>query len=201
MKTEIYKRHPVGARAMLTIAVPTIDERREPFYLPLLAHLTRLSQGRSVEILSLCDNRELSIGVKRQRLLALATGAYIAMVDDDDWVADTYVSDIVQALEKGPDCVGFQLKCVGLPGTKADHSLKYSKWVNDVRSSPEDAGFDYVRNPNHLNPVRLEIARAIGYVDLRNMEDRDYSIRLLASGLLRTEEYIPKELYEYRKVF
>jgi len=62
-------------------------------------------------------------------------------------------------------------------------------------------GFDYVRSPYQKTPLKTEIARKIGYADMRFGEDYDYSCRLVASGLLLVEVYIPKVLYHYRYAY
>ena len=179
---------------LLTVAIPTVTERVEKFK-SLHAFITLQAEGKPVEIISLCDNKEISIGEKRNRLLHMAQGEYVVMIDDDDWVADTYVEEILQALVGSPDCVGFQISCSGTKGVTADASSRYSDWRDN------EAGFDYVRMPYQKTPIRTEIARTIGYKDMRFGEDYDYSCRLRDSGLLVRENYVPKVLYYYRYAY
>lgn len=85
----------------LSILIPAVPER-----IAMLGELTELvgrqARGLPVEILVLVDNRQRTTGLKRNGLVALARGAYVTFVDDDDWVADTYVSDILQAIDDNP---------------------------------------------------------------------------------------------------
>ncbi len=67
------------------------------------------TEGLPVEILSIEDNKEISIGAKRQKLLERAIGDYIVFFDSDDLPFNLYTSKILQALESSPDCVGFKI--------------------------------------------------------------------------------------------
>ena len=94
----------------LSILIPALPER-----LALLKELTefldRQARGLPVEILALVDNRQRSTGAKENGLVRIAKGQYVTFIDDDDWVADTYVADILQALEDnaGVDSVMFDV--------------------------------------------------------------------------------------------
>ena len=175
----------------LSILIATINERHAQFN-ALLHHLEKQALPQ-VEVLSLADNKEISIGIKRQRLLEIATGDYIVFVDDDDWVADNYVAAIMQAIAHRPDCIGFRLHCCIDGAVKnAIGSLRYRHW-----ESCRD-GFDYVRSIYHKNPVKRELALQTGFNDLRYAEDIDYSKRL--QQWLSTEYFIDEQLYFYRYI-
>lgn len=176
---------------ILSILLPTIVGRAEQFA-RLHAHVQSQAQGKPVEILSQCDNKEISIGKKRQQLLERATGDYVVYIDDDDWIADTYVDDILAALATGPDCVGFLIRCTtnGKNPVMAKASLQYREWGENVD------GFAHTRAPYQKTPVRRNIALLVGFPDLRYAEDRAYSRGLVKH--LKTEVFIDKVLYEYR---
>lgn len=181
-------------KPLLTVAIPTVTGRENRFA-ELRAFVARQIGNLPVELISLCDNKEISIGEKRNRLLHMAEGSYVVMIDDDDWVAGTYILDILQALKSEPDGVGFQIRCSGTKGVTADASRRYADWGENIN------GFDYVRMPYQKTPIMTRIAREIGYRDLRFGEDYDYSCRLRDSGLLVTEAYIPRVLYYYRYAY
>lgn len=147
-----------------------------------------------VEVLQLKDNKEISVGSKRQQLLQMASGNYVAFIDDDDNVSPHYVERILSALESKPDCVGFKVLCStnGLHHRTACASLKYKEWRNNFD------GYDYVRSPYHKTPIKHEYALSIGFKDMRFGEDHDFSKRLAASGLLKTEVFIDEYLYYYQ---
>ena len=73
---------------------------------------------------------------------------------------------------------------------KFTHSLRHSKWF-------EKDGV-YYRNPNHLNPVKSEIAKKIKFPEVNHGEDRTYSQKILP--FLKTEVYIDGPIYFYEYV-
>ena len=145
-----------------------------------------------VEIVVDMDNREVSIGAKRQRMLEKSQGQYVVMIDSDDWVPDDYVETILKSAEENSDCITFQIECSGTPGKTANVSNKYADWKDSFD------GFDYVRTPYHKVPIKRTIALQIGFVDMRYGEDYEFSKRLKQSGLIDSESHLDKVLYFYR---
>lgn len=175
----------------ISILLCTVEARAKLFA-ALYAHLLKQAEGKLVEILVACDNKEISVGKKRDNLLRAATGDYVCYVDDDDWVSDTYVDDILAALATGPDCVGFLITCTtnGRNPRKAIASMRYKAWGEN-----ED-GYAHTRTPYHKTPVKREIAIKVGFPDLRYGEDRVYAAGVTAR--VKTEVFINKVLYHYR---
>lgn len=91
----------------LSILTPTIPGR-EAQLAALQTKITNQSVGKRVEHLSLCDNRFMSIGEKRQRLVNIAAGKYIAFCDDDDDVSDDYVAKLLEAARRDADVITFR---------------------------------------------------------------------------------------------
>lgn len=182
---------------ILSILICTIEGREAQFE-KLLFELSRQRSvyGRfnDVEILHWKDNKQMTVGTKRQKLLEQATGDYVVFVDDDDEVSPFYIIRILTAIDQQkPDCIGFKIRCIfdgGIPKT-AVGSNRFSAWADNVE------GYDYVRTIYHKNPIRRDIALKIGYMDMRYAEDHDYSKRLKASGLLKTEVFLDEYLYIY----
>lgn len=149
-------------------------------------------------LLKLRDDGDETIGMKRQRLLQSADTPYVAFVDDDDLVSPDYVSRIVGAIrEHDPDVIGFRLAQYddGDLAAKTVHSVAAKTWHTEW--TPGQLPLHY-RTPNHLNPVRREMALSIGYDDTRNFgEDSDYSNRLFEKYPQMKEHFIDAELYLY----
>ena len=177
----------------LSICIATIPGR-EHLFGKLMAHLWRQSAGLPVEIIyDASDKQVMSIGAKRQRLIEAASGDYVVFIDDDDWVPDNYVEEILKATLTTPDCIGFKVEVNGMGRRKyASASNRWERWGEKVD------GHDYVRTIYHKNPVLREHALKIGYKDMRFAEDHNYSDRLKASGLLKKEVYVDQVLYIYR---
>ena len=69
----------------LTIGIPSIPERMNnylsPFYKKLL---DQIGDSKDIEVISLMDNKVMSIGRKKNLLFSLAQGQYTCVIDDDD---------------------------------------------------------------------------------------------------------------------
>lgn len=181
------------ATPTLSILICTLEERRQTFE-RLLQQLQPQVAGQPVEILQLCDNRQLSIGKKRQQLLEQAQGQYVAFIDDDDEVTPNYVQLILTALQKLPQATHCSLLGLltarGWPDRTFEHSTRYKIW--------EERNGIFVRPPNHLNTIRRDLALQAGFVDSNWGEDRQFSERLVALGCLTKEAAVPSVLYYYR---
>jgi glycosyltransferase involved in cell wall biosynthesis len=171
----------------LSILICTLEERKLQ-YDNLRSSL--MSQYDSdVEILSCCDNREMSVGSKRNALLKQSTGEFLVYIDDDDSIHPNYISLILEALQSNPDCVGMTgiITFNGTNPRKFIHSIKVNEWY-------ESNGV-YYRYPNHLNPVKRELALQVGFPECNFGEDKNYSDRL--KPLLKTEVMIDTPIYFY----
>jgi hypothetical protein len=157
------------------------------------SHLLLSAHGAHVEILINKDNKEISVGAKRQQLLKDSEGNWIVFFDDDDKPYEGYITKVVQAIQSNTDA-----DCIGIHGDMTTdgkhpqtwiHSIKYRRWA-----SKQD-GYDWVRPPIHFNPVKRIHAIKTGFKDLRFAEDHDYSIRL--RPLLKKETFIKEKLFLY----
>ena len=152
----------------------------------------QLEKFPEVEVLIEADDGQVKTGEKRNALLKKAGGDYVCFVDDDDLVPADYCEKIIKAINTGaqrPSCIGMEGTLIrpGQPNRKFIHSMKYSSWFERDKV--------YYRCPNHLNPVRREIALKVGFPDKTIGEDHDYSKKLFP--LLKTEVYVNGSMYEY----
>ena len=131
-----------------------------------------------------------NIGCKRNKLLERAQGEYIIFCDDDDLIASDYVEKILAACITGPDCIGISgvITTNGAREMNWHISREYKGWFE--RNSV------YYRTPNHISPVKRELALKARFPEIAFGEDYEYSMRLLP--LLKTEVRIPGILYYYR---
>ena len=208
----------------LSILIAALDSRRatgEPLMREIYRQIWALPDPSQVELHVALDQKRRTVGAKRQMLLERARGEYICFIDDDDRIADDYVASILSALQphtlptnapaprrvvdvrpahptplSGPDCVVFQgeFRQDGGPMQIFDFDLKYQVYHNPP-------GGPYQRTPNHLCPVRRDLALRVGFKDQNCSEDSDYSRRL--RPLLRTQAVcydsvsVKKTLYYY----
>lgn len=187
----------------LSILIPSLH-RRQHTLAELLRELHRqifaLDNPWQVEIHCDLDGGEKPVGEKRDALLRRARGRFIAFIDDDDMVAPSYFTDILHAIIAKPqaDCVVFagRLEVDGVYAGPFDYSITHKKYYQ--------RGNAYFRTPNHLCPVRRELALQVGFKAINCGEDTDYAVRLFP--LLKSESSIPdpeiasqrKTLYFYR---
>ena len=175
----------------LSILIPTLEDRKESLA-GLRAELDRQVGKRNVEVLHLSDNRQMSIGQKRNMLLNQSQGEYVAFVDDDDMVFPDYVDKVLNALVKNPDCTSLTGEIVFSDGYSRPfiHSLRYTQWIDDHGNKV------YYRPPNHLNAVRRSIALQVGFPPWNSGEDRSFSMGIRHH--LKTEQWIDGCIYTYR---
>ena len=170
----------------LSILICSITERAKLLH-RLLVHL-KVQMSDEVEIITEIDNREMTIGEKRNKLLLRASGDYVAFVDDDDLVSDDYISKILAAIKTKPDCCSLQGEITH--HGKVDiflHSIEYNHWF-------EKCGI-YYRCPNHLNAIKRSIVSQVGFASKNSGEDFDFSMKVFP--LLKTEEKISGTIYYY----
>jgi len=98
----------------LSILIPSIPERADTLK-SLIAKLEwqikKAEAEKSVEIICLIDNKQITIGEKRNRLKNMANGEYFCFVDDDDDIYDEYIGAILVATLNGTDVISFDSWC------------------------------------------------------------------------------------------
>ena len=184
----------------LSILIPTLYER-----IDLLCELKSALYGQillnnvkdEVEVLTLIDNREKSTGAKRNILLDMAKGDYIAFIDDDDQISPDYIKLVLEAIQSGPDVVGMRLVQYmdGEFYGNTCHSILYKEWKNIPDNAANPTKWTFERCPNHLNPVKRGHALKARFPDKVFGEDQDYSYRL--RGMLKSEVMIETPIYFY----
>lgn len=181
---------------LLSILIPTIVEREESFLKLktfLEEQIVKAGLESIIEILYLSDNRQYPIGTKRNVLINAAKGNYIVFIDDDDWVSEDYVISIYEALTSSEDidCVGIQglLLFQGKQERIFKHSIKYTKYSDDSRF--------YYRPPNHISPIKRDIAIKYSFADVNIGEDTDWAMRLCKDQVLKKEVMIDTKILYY----
>jgi glycosyltransferase involved in cell wall biosynthesis len=159
-----------------------------------LAHLDGLMQILSPQITGEVEivtdsSMGYNIGTKRNKLLEMASGEYIVFIDADDRVSPKYVELILNAIKTRPDCVGISGYITTNGGNMRQWyiSKDYGYWyeLNNV----------YYRTPNHISPVKRELALQARFPEWTTAEDAEYSKRLYP--LLNTEVKIEGNIYHY----
>lgn len=177
----------------LSICIPTIVGREEQFtrlYTELDNQIKLARLEHDIEIISEKDNKEISIGAKRDILYKRAKGKYCVHIDDDDLIVDDYIQTVYEHLN-GVDCIGYVERCI------INGQVQYSKISNEFLEweTKEENGFHYKRTPFFKTPILTEICQRVGVEDMRFGEDHDFARRVKPH--LKIEIFINKVMYLY----
>lgn len=154
-----------------------------------------MEEGK-VQICSLCDNGELSIGEKRNRLLEMSTGKYVAFIDDDDTIDDKYIELILNSIEDTqPDCIGIKGMISTIKGNTVINRRYFYHTIENDNYYQSNRGYE--RPPNHLNPIKRDIAIKYKFKDISMGEDTDWAMEICKNKELKSEKFINRTIYFY----
>jgi len=183
---------------ILSILICTLPERKEMFedLIKKIAEQEILEYAGLVEVCVHNGGRnEYTTGEKRNELLSYAKGKYCVFVDDDDEVPPYYIEELFKASHSDADCLAIN-------GTMTTNGVNEKQWFIGL-GNPYIADYStgkeiYLRPPNHITPMKTEIARHVGFKGITIGEDYDFCMRLKESGLLKTQYVIEKPMYHYK---
>ncbi len=144
-----------------------------------------------VEHLVLLDNKRRTVGEKRDALLRMARGQYVAYVDDDDDVSDDYVAELLKAAREGPDVITFNQHCTV---NAAQFEVQFK--LGNPNEAPNGVS-TIKRNSWHVCAWRRTLAIQSRFPASNYGEDWAFAAPLCAIPGLR-EVHIPKVLHYYR---
>jgi len=173
----------------LSILTPTIPGREKQLQ-SLQQKIERQISGQAVEHLILSDNRKRSIGAKRQALLDIARGQYIAFVDDDDDIEDYYVEELLTAAASGADVITF-MQSATYNGKKS--VVDFQLGQGDQYFNP---GSITIRDAWHVNAWRRSRVAHCQFGEANYGEDLTWCQQ--ARRMAKTTVHIPKILHFYR---
>lgn len=176
---------------ILSVLIPSVPSRRE-MALALYDSIAAQAEGLPVEILLLLDNKQRSIGKKREALVQIARGDYLVFVDDDDTVADSYVEQIVRAIEARPDVVVFDSLCTlnDGPTVRVRHGLE----LENQQYNPDG----FTRKPWHVHPWRRELVQGFSFPDTNVGEDWGWCEQFVTQARTQARTEDGQALYHYR---
>ena len=144
------------------------------------------------EVLVSRDSGEKTVGQKRNELIQRATGKFVVFIDDDDFVDDQYLRQILLIIDKKGDdidYIGFQIKCHSSNKT-TKHSLKFKE--------NKETDTEFQRNISHINPIKRTIAAQVAFPELYRKEDHFWNEEIYDKfGHDMKEIYINKVMYHY----
>lgn len=173
----------------LSLLIPTLAGREE--YLDRLLSILRPQLTNEVEVVVEKDCGDLSIGEKRNNLIAKAVGDYVAFIDDDDRVAADYISQLMVGINKTVDVVSIQGELT-TNGTQVHKFIDkpYRKWVR----IPDGT---YIRGVQHLDAIKRSIASQFKFPHKNFAEDQEWGQQIEASRLVTSYHSVDKPIYFY----
>jgi len=174
------KKYAYDWTAMIA-TIPGREGKLQSLLASIREKVNRIAPDLRLEICLDFDNKESSIGDKRQRLLQRAAGKYLCFIDDDDDITDAYVED-VWAMIQG------NFHVMRLWGQIGDYRFMHSTSVKltDPMATKESPPI-FQRPPNHLNPMLSDIAKIVPFKSATYGEDLDWTMNLCRTGFLQTE--------------
>lgn len=176
--------------SILTPTIPGRESQLKTLHQKICSQARRANAEDRVEHLILSDNRMRSIGGKRQALLDIARGEYVAFVDDDDDINDEYVSELLRAAETGADVITF----------------KQEAFYNGLRSvvsfglrnqdGPFTPGETTIRGAWHVCAWRRAVVTPCRFLEVNYGEDKAWAVQ--ARQRAKTTIHIPLILHVYR---
>jgi hypothetical protein len=174
---------------ILSLLTPTIPGRETQ--LKALGEKLAVQIGdKPVEWLAFCDNRQRSIGAKRQSLWDIARGTYAAMIDDDDDVSEDYVARLLEATKTGADVITFRQRAI-YNGLESEVHFG----INN-QDGPFNPGGTTLRAPWHVCAWKRERVQGCLFLEANYSEDIAWCLQ--ARKRARTAHHIDEVLHTYR---
>jgi glycosyltransferase involved in cell wall biosynthesis len=177
---------------LLSVLIPSVPERFRKLQ-TVYINLLNQSEGKSVEIIVLLENKKRTTGAKRNTLVEQAQGQYVVFVDDDDDVEPNYISELYTCIQQNPnaDCIVFD---VGVYSHNIfNRTCKYGKEYEHTH----DNQFFY-RKPNHLMCFAKKLAIQYKFKDISLGEDTAWANEI--SPAIKSQIRINKVLYKYKYI-
>ncbi len=175
----------------LAILICTLPERADKLNRLLNVLKWQLRNYGNEIVYAINDaGRSMPTGTKRNLLIAQTTSDYFVFIDDDDLITDQYIKLIFDAIQHGPDVVTFN-------GWMTTNGQDRRNWTIRLGSKYEEKDGHYYRWPNHIVPMKRDAIKDVRFPDIWIQEDYQWSQKIHALGLLKTEIHIDQQLYFY----
>lgn len=202
------------AKVKLSILIPITPERFETVQplLSLLGYTIGLSnfmnhgtwikrwaneETYETELVIYNDNKEITLGEKREALYREANGLYSFQIDSDDSIAPDAIEKILAAINENPDvdAISFEERClINDVEYRSRFSNEYADWEGEGNVLLSD-GFHFHRTIFYKCVVKTELAKQVPFKWVRFGEDHEWAKDL--KPLIQTEYHIPEQLYHY----
>lgn len=180
----------------LSICIPSIPNRLESCLTKRYDELmSQVGDEKDIEILSLVDNKVMSIGRKKNLLIQMARGKYVTVLDDDDHFSENYIQVMRKIIQKiiddnsDIDVLCYWQKAIvnNVPSTiktSIHHEIEKFKGFSETK-----------RPPWQWCAWKTELAKSVEFTNTNWAEDSDFTNAAVKK--VKTELIIPKILHYY----
>ena len=131
----------------LSILIPSIPSRWERAQ-KLYTKISKMCEGKDIEILLFLDNKKRTVGGKRDALVQMSRGKYFMFVDDDDDLVS--VDEIYQATFQDVDVITFKQLCLNKDKSTFVVTFGIGNQNELIRGSVHGTYLDCKRPPYHV---------------------------------------------------
>jgi hypothetical protein len=174
----------------LSILIPSIQSRTE-LALALIKKIQKELPFDDVEILMLLDNKQKSIGEKRENLVQCSTGKFFMFLDDDDDFEN--LIDVYNASLENVDVISFKSLCRNNDGS---HFIVTHRLKSEVEHNCDENGryTDCNRPPFH-NCAWNSYYKKFHFPFVNYGEDWGWLKQFVSEA--KNEYHIDKVIYKY----
>lgn len=186
---------------ILTIGIPSLPDRMFTHLNPLYEKLkSQIADTKDVEVITIIDNKTMSVGRKRTLLFKIAQGKYTCIIDDDDDVSDDFVQTMRSYINNNTDvdviCYDQEAKIDGktwIIKTSLRHNNKFP--FDQLSVDNYGRTVPCRRPPWHWCAWKTSFAKEIPFGDSNTQEDTIFVMEAISRA--KTEIVIDKVMCYY----
>lgn len=153
----------------LSILIPAVFSRQS---FDMYNYLLKMVGNRPVEVLALFDNKQRTLGAKRNALMSIARGRFITHCDDDDSFIEPYIGQVLQHIATNPEsdviCYKQSATLNGEPTFIVDTDMSYPL---EEAQKHNGTWIGIRRKPWTWCTWRRELVKGVPFPDCTNAED------------------------------
>jgi len=182
----------------LSILIPSIPSRWA-IAQKLYTKISKMCEGKDIEILLFLDNKKRSVGAKRDALVQMSRGKYFMFVDDDDDLIS--VDEIYQATFQDVDVITFKQLSVSPNKDKTPFVVTFGLGneneinVNRQMTTITETVFSDCKRPPYHICAWNQTFKKYRFPESSYGEDWEWVQQCIAEA--KTEIFIDKILHRY----
>jgi hypothetical protein len=178
--------------SILLLGIPERFEKLKKLLEKLEFQIKKNGLKEDIEILALIDNRNRSVGNKRQALLDISQGEFISFIDDDDDISDEYVLEIHNAILKNIDVDVITFNQIAKINNNPESKIKFNLNYSNEEYFPNAI---IKRKPFHMCVWNTRLTNQVKFPDISKTEDWFWIENLCK--IAKTQYNIDKVLHFY----